>query len=128
LQLVINIGNIDAMTVQGPIGNNTSQARERRARQSAEYRDEQARLAPYEELARMVIRLRIDYNLTQEDLASRVGTSKTAICRLESGQHAPTAESLRKIASAFGGHLVIGVEMPSDSSSGRPVQHLARVS
>jgi len=116
------------MTVRSPIGNSASQARRRRARESAEYRDEQARLAPYEDLARMVIRLRIDYNLTQEALASRVGTSKTAISRLESGQHAPTAESLRKIASAFGGHLVIGVEMPNDSSSGRPVQHLARVS
>jgi ribosome-binding protein aMBF1 (putative translation factor) len=119
---------MDTMTNQSPIGNSVSQARGRRARQSVEYRDEQARLAPYEDLARMVIRLRIDYNLTQEALASRVGTSKTAISRLESGQHAPTAESLRKIASAFGGHLVIGVEMPNGSSSGQPIQHLARVS
>ena len=50
----------------------------------------------------------LDNDLTQEALAERVGTSKAAISRLESGRHAPTAETLRKIARAFGGHLVIG--------------------
>jgi len=115
------------MRTRSPIGQSAAEARSRRARQSPEYRAEQARLAPYEELARMIIRLRMDQDLTQEALAARVGTSKTAISRLESGQHAPTAETLRKIASAFGGHLVIGLEMPGAAGSQKPQRSLARV-
>lgn len=84
-------------------------------------------MAPYEALARMIIRLRMDHDLTQEALAIRVGTSKTAISRLESGQHSPTAETLRKVAEAFGGHLLIGLELPSSTGSDTTQQTLARV-
>lgn len=115
------------MSARSPIGQSVTEVRSRRARQSTEYRAEQDRLAPYEDLARMIIRLRMDQDLTQEALAARVGTSKTAISRLESGQHAPTAETLRKIATAFGGHLIIGLEMPGSAGSQEPQRTLARV-
>ena len=114
------------MATRSPIGQSAADASRRRASQSAAYRAEQARLAPYEDVARIIIRLRMDNDLTQEALAERVGTSKTAISRLESGRHAPTAETLRKIARAFGGHLVIGLEMPAGAGETRTV--LARVS
>lgn len=112
---------------RSPIGQSAAEARSRRASQSPEYQAEQARLAPYEELARMIIRLRMDQDLTQEALAARVGTSKTAISRLESGQHAPTTQTLRKIANAFGGHLVIGLEIPGSPGTEKPQRSLARV-
>jgi ribosome-binding protein aMBF1 (putative translation factor) len=115
------------MSARSPIGESAAEVRSRRVRQSPEYQAEQDRLAPYEDLARMIIRLRMDRALTQEALAARVGTSKTAISRLESGQHAPTAETLRKIARAFGGHLIIGLEMPSSAGSQEPQRTLARV-
>jgi DNA-binding XRE family transcriptional regulator len=114
------------MVTRSPIGQSVADASRRRAKRSAAYRAEQARLAPYEDVARMIIHLRMDHDLTQEALAKRVGTSKTAISRLESGRHAPTAETLRKIAGAFGGHLVIGLEMPRGARDTRTV--LARVS
>jgi DNA-binding XRE family transcriptional regulator len=107
------------MTARSPIGRSASEASQQRAKRSAAYRAEQERLAPYEELARQIIRLRMDHNLSQETLAARVGTTKTAISRLESGRHAPTVESLRKIAAAFGGTLVIGFDVPEGQGAGR---------
>ena len=104
------------MTSAGPIGQSTAQASRRRARQSPEYRAELARLETYEEIAREVLRLRMDGNLSQQDLADLVGTTKSAISRLESGHHAPTVSTLRKIATAFELNLVISFEAPAASS------------
>lgn len=93
-----------------PIGSTSRTASRRRAARSAEYRAEHERLAPYEALARMVIARRIRYDLTQEQLADRMGTSVSAISRLESGQHRPNVETLEKLGWAFGERLVIGFE------------------
>jgi ribosome-binding protein aMBF1 (putative translation factor) len=114
------------MADRSPIGRGAADSSRRRAQRSPGYQAEQARLAPYEDVARIIIRLRMDNDLTQEALAERVGTSKAAISRLESGRHAPTAETLRKVARAFGGHLVIGLEMPAGAQETRTV--IARVS
>ena len=92
------------------IGSTSRAARRRRAVRSAEYRAEQERLAPYEALARMVIARRIRYGLTQEQLAERMGTSVSAISRLESGQHRPNVETLEKLGQAFGERFVLGFE------------------
>ena len=93
-----------------PIGSTSRTARRRRAARSAEYRAEQERLAPYEALARMVIARRIRYGLTQDQLADRMGTSVSAISRLESGQHRPNVETLEKLGQAFGERFVFGFE------------------
>jgi ribosome-binding protein aMBF1 (putative translation factor) len=93
-----------------PVGSSSATASRRRASRSAEYRAEHVRLAPYEQLARQLIRLRMETGLSQSQLAGKVGTSHSAISRLESGQHAPTVETLRKLGTAFGKHLVIGFE------------------
>jgi len=105
------------MPSPGPVGRSTKQANRRRARQSPEYRAELARLQSYEEIARQVIRLRMDHNLSQEALARRVGTTKSAISRLESGHHAPTVATLNKVASAFDRQLVVSFEVPARSAS-----------
>jgi DNA-binding XRE family transcriptional regulator len=87
-------------------------------RRDPEYAAIEAELAPLEALARILIAYRIEQGLTQEALAQRVGTSKTAICRLESGQHKPSVETLVKIGRALGQKLVIGFE---DASGRRDV-------
>ena len=116
------------VTNVSPVGRTAKEAATRRASRSAAYRTEQERLRPYEELARHIIRLRMDHDLSQEQLAARVKTTKTAISRLESGRHAPTVETLRKIATAFNGHLVIGFDVPpAKGKRGSPRQKLARV-
>lgn len=103
------------MTSASPIGQTAVQASRRRARQSPVYRAKLARLDPYEEIAREVTRLRMDSNLSQQGLADLVGTTKSAISRLESGHHAPTVSTLRKIATAFELKLVISFQPPAVS-------------
>jgi ribosome-binding protein aMBF1 (putative translation factor) len=105
------------MSESSPVGRSATEASSRRSRQSAEYREEHERLRPYEEIARQVIALRLRYNLSQQALAQRTGTTKSAISRLESGQHAPTVATLERIASAFGGYLVISFEVPGQPAA-----------
>ena len=95
---------------EGPIGSSARQASQRRAARSEAYRAERDRLGPYRDVAREVILLRTRAGLSQEELAGRVGTSKSAIARLESGRHQPTVETLRRVAEALGTTLVIGFE------------------
>lgn len=92
------------------MGSTAEEASSRRAARSDEYRAEQERLRPYREVARLVILLRTRAGISQEELARRVGTSKSAIVRLESGRHQPTVETLRRIAEAFDSRLVIRFE------------------
>ncbi len=91
-----------------PIGSTHRAGSRRRARNSAAYREELQRLAPYEGLARIVIARRQALDLTQQELAERVGTSHSVISRIESGQHATSVTTLRRLAAAFETHLVVG--------------------
>lgn len=79
----------------------------------SEFRAEFERLAPYEELARMVIMRRAALGLTQAELAARMGTTASAVSRIESGQHATNAQTLKKLADAFGVRAVFGFEAGS---------------
>ena len=74
------------------------------------YRAEYERLAPYEGLARIVIAHRGALGLTQAQLAARMGTTASAVSRIESGQHATNAQTLKKLGDAFGVRAVLGFE------------------
>ena len=74
------------------------------------YREELQRVAPYEGIARIVIARRQTLGLTQRELAERVGTSHSVISRIESGQRPTSVTTLRRLADAFGTHLVVGFE------------------
>jgi transcriptional regulator with XRE-family HTH domain len=103
------------------VGTTASEARRRRARGSSEYRAAQERLAPYEAIARFVIQRRADLGLTQEQLAERMGTSHSAISRIESGQHRTSVATLQRLAQALEVRFVMGFESgPPD----RPVREL----
>jgi ribosome-binding protein aMBF1 (putative translation factor) len=93
-----------------PIGSLVGEAAGRRARRSADYLEARARLAPYEQLARIVIRRRTDLSLTQEELAVRMGTSHSAISRIESGQHSTSVQTLQRLAAALEMRFVMGFE------------------
>jgi ribosome-binding protein aMBF1 (putative translation factor) len=78
-------------------------------------RAEYERLAPYEALARIVIMRRGSLGLTQAELADRMGTTASAISRIESGQHATSARTLKKLGDALGARAVLGFEFgPSE--------------
>ncbi len=86
-----------------------------------EFRAEYERLAPYEELARIVIMRRAALDLTQAELATRMGTTASAVSRIESGQHATNAQTLKKLADAFGVRAVFGFE---DGTAEQPEREL----
>lgn len=68
--------------------------------------ENEARIAAFREL---VYRLRTEAGLTQAELAERMGTTQSAIARMEGGGTRPTLETLEKLATAIGGELVVGV-------------------
>ena len=77
--------------------------------------EDEARITAFREL---VYRLRTEARLTQTDLANRMGTTQSAIARMEAGGARPTLETLEKLASAVGAELVVGVgENLSDNRS-----------
>jgi DNA-binding XRE family transcriptional regulator len=60
------------------------------------------------EIAQKIYELRIQANLTQEELASRVGTRQSVISRLEDADYkGHTLKMLSKIADAVNCHLEI---------------------
>ena len=80
----------------------------------AAYEDE-ARISVFREL---VYRLRTEAGLTQAELAKRMGTTQSAIARMEGGGSRPTLETLEKLAAAVGAELIVGVgENLSDNRS-----------
>lgn len=54
-----------------------------------------------------MLRARAEAGLTQEALAERMGTTQSAVARLEGGRVSPTVETLRKYAKAVGKRLKV---------------------
>jgi ribosome-binding protein aMBF1 (putative translation factor) len=77
-----------------------------------EYRREYEALEDEFAIARAVIAARVHAGLTQEELASRMGTSQSAIARLEGGRSKPSTATLEKLAAATGTRLKIEFEPP----------------
>lgn len=71
----------------------------------AAYEDE-ARISQFREF---VFRLRTQAGLTQGELAARMGTTQSAIARMECGGTQPTLATLEKLAAAVGHELVVAV-------------------
>jgi transcriptional regulator with XRE-family HTH domain len=82
----------------------------RRRRSNPKYRAARKRLAPYEGIARFVIMRRAELGLTQKQLAERMGTSHSAISRIESGQHRTSVATLERLAQALDVRFVMGFE------------------
>jgi len=61
-------------------------------------------------LASALIGARAHAGLTQEELAERMGTSQSAIARLESGRSHPSTTTLAKLAAATGTKLRVWFE------------------
>lgn len=70
--------------------------------QDEEFQKEYERLKPRYDLISLIIKTRLEQNLTQEELAKRIGTKKSNISRLESGNYNPSLDFIIKVAEAFG--------------------------
>lgn len=71
------------------------------------FKSEYERLRPRYEAIEQIVRARKEQNMTQEELAKRIGTQKSNISRLESGNYNPSLDMLIKIAEALGRRLKI---------------------
>lgn len=66
-------------------------------------------LEPEFAIAATLIKRRLERNLTQKELAERIGTKQSAIARLESGAYNPSLSFLQKVADALDARLEISV-------------------
>lgn len=67
-----------------------------------EFKEEYEKLKPRYEVVSQIIEERVKQNITQEELAFRVGTQKSNISRLESGTYNPSLDFLTKVAHSLG--------------------------
>ena len=72
-----------------------------------EFKTEYEKLKPRYEAIEQIIKARKEQNMTQAELAKRVGTQKSNISRLESGNYNPSLDFLTKVSEALGKSLNI---------------------
>lgn len=75
----------------------------------AEFAAEYERLRPRYEVISQIIEARKENNMTQEELAKRIGTQKSNISRLESGNYNPSLDFLIKVAQGLGKELKVQI-------------------
>ena len=85
------------------------EAYKRKALKKPGIRAEYEKLAPEFAVARTLIAARTEAKLTQGEVARRMGTSQSAVARMESGRTLPSTTSLVKYAEAVGRKLSIGL-------------------
>jgi len=83
------------------VGANFSEVKELLMR-DPNFKVEYEKLKPRYDIISQIIEYRKSQNLSQEELASRVGTQKSNISRLESGTYNPSLDFLIKVAQSLG--------------------------
>ena len=100
--------DIPGKTPISPIGQASQEAASERYESDENYRAAHDRLAPYRAIAHAVILARVARHLTQRDLAGMLGTTDSAISRIESGERAISLETLRKLGVALDLVFIVG--------------------
>lgn len=59
------------------------------------------------EIADLIISLRNEMNITQEQLAEKSGVSQANISKIENGKYMPSIKVIKRIADALGKRIVI---------------------
>lgn len=72
-----------------------------------ETKREYDKLAPRYAVISQLISARIKNNMTQKEVAEKIGTKQSAIARLEAGSTNPSLEFLQKIAQVMGYKLTV---------------------
>ena len=73
-----------------------------------EFREEYAKVDAEFALIEAMIMARREAKLTQAELAEKIGTTQSAIARLEAGRVSPSISTLRRYAEATGHQLQVG--------------------
>ena len=74
-----------------------------------EFKAEYERLKPRYDLIAQIIDARSQLDITQEELAQRVGTQKSNISRFESGSYNPSLDFVTKVARSLGKEVHISL-------------------
>lgn len=106
--------------IASPIGKTVAQGAANRRTHSAAYRQAQESHAAAAAFAKQVIHLRTELNLTQDQLAKKIGSSHSQISRIESGRHEVTSRTMRRIYLALGAVPLMGYRVPA--RRGRPAR------
>ena len=64
-------------------------------------------LGPEYEIIRQIIKARSEQNITQKELADKLGIKQSNISRLESGSYNPSLDFLQRVAEGLGKELHI---------------------
>lgn len=102
----------------------------RRALTRPDVRREYDKLKEEFELLDEILKARTDAGLTQAELAERIGTTQSAVARMETamGKHSPSIATLKRYASALGYRLQLRlVKERGVSRSHRAREKLSRV-
>ena len=83
-----------------------------------EFREEYARADDEFALIEALVRARTAAKLTQAELARRLGTTQSAVARLEGGRVSPSLATLRRYAEATGTRLTVALERAVPGRSG----------
>ena len=75
-----------------------------------EFKREYEKLKPRYDVISQIVEERAKQQITQEELALRVGTQKSNISRLESGTYNPSLDFLIKVAHSLGKEMRIVFE------------------
>ncbi len=91
-----------------------------RALARPEVRSEYEKLAEEFDFLDEILKARAAAGLTQADVAARIGTTQSAIARLESpaGKHSPSIATLQRYASALGYRLQLRLVKGQGQSAG----------
>jgi ribosome-binding protein aMBF1 (putative translation factor) len=81
--------------------------------QNDEFRAEYEKADAEFQIVEALVRARTEGNISQAELASRMGTTQSAIARLEGGGVSPSLATLRRYAAAAGLRLEINL-VPAD--------------
>ncbi len=81
----------------------------KRLMEDPEFREEYARADDEFALIEALVCARAAAKLTQAQLAERLGTTQSAIARLEGGRVSPSFATLRRYAEATGTRLTVGL-------------------
>ena len=81
-----------------------------RLMEAPQFREEYARAEEEYALVEQLVRARTAAKLTQAELARRLGTTQSAVARLEGGRVSPSIATLRRYAKATGTRLMVGLQ------------------
>ena len=72
-----------------------------------QFKTEYDKLKPRYDAIAQIIKSRQELRITQAELAQRVGTQKSNISRLESGNYNPSLDFLIRVSDALGKNLIV---------------------